>query len=344
VGKQLSIQQLTASAESALGWTYVSPGSNDCNGIDCSGLFVKMYRDQGAQIYHGSNTIFHEYCKLTDKLEGIGQLEPGMAVFKVKPWTSDDSDNRWYGQEPGNVSHIGYVASVNPLRIIHASSAAGCVTTDDSIGKWKYWGELSAVEYSGEPEPSPEPGPDPDPEPVPVAQKIVWAKNGKDVNLRVKPTASAALVDQVPVGDSVDVIESAEGWAHVKWRKKIGYMMESFLYDELPDDPTPSEDRPTLRKGDRGPYVQLAQTKLIQRGYYCGTKGADAIFGTGTEEAVRQFQMEHGQAADGIIGPKTWEALDASERQLYTVTIPGLPYYHAEALVKNYQGASMREE
>ena len=145
--KQLSIQQLTASAESALGWPYVSPGSNDSHGIDCSGLFVKMYRDQGAQIYHGSNTIFHEYCKLTDKLEGIGQLEPGMAVFKVKPWTSDDSDNRWYGQEPGNVSHIGYVASVNPLRIIHASSAAGCVTTDDSIGKWKYWGLFKNVSY-----------------------------------------------------------------------------------------------------------------------------------------------------------------------------------------------------
>ena len=36
----LNVKKLIASAESCLGWLYVSPGSNNQNGIDCSGLFV----------------------------------------------------------------------------------------------------------------------------------------------------------------------------------------------------------------------------------------------------------------------------------------------------------------
>ena len=47
----LDVQKLITSVEECLGWPYVSPGTNDARGIDCSGLFVKAYRDQGASIY-----------------------------------------------------------------------------------------------------------------------------------------------------------------------------------------------------------------------------------------------------------------------------------------------------
>ena len=45
----------------------------------------------------------------------------------------------------GDFQHIGLVCSVNPLRIVHASSAAGCVTTDTKLGKWAFWGWLKDV-------------------------------------------------------------------------------------------------------------------------------------------------------------------------------------------------------
>ena len=48
----LDVNKLIASVEECLGWPYVSPGTNDSRGIDCSGLFVKAFRDQGASIYH----------------------------------------------------------------------------------------------------------------------------------------------------------------------------------------------------------------------------------------------------------------------------------------------------
>ncbi len=38
-------KNLIALAEPCLGWPYVSPGSSNQNGIDCSGLYVKCFRD-----------------------------------------------------------------------------------------------------------------------------------------------------------------------------------------------------------------------------------------------------------------------------------------------------------
>lgn len=106
----------------------------------------------------------------------------------------------------------------------------------------------------------------------------------------------------------------------------------------------PKDSRPTLRKGTKGDWVTLAQTALINKGYDLGKWGADGDFGSQTEKAVKEFQQDHGLTADGVIGQKTWDALEAQGTSLYTVTIPSLPKYKAEALVKNYTGASMKEE
>ena len=106
----------------------------------------------------------------------------------------------------------------------------------------------------------------------------------------------------------------------------------------------PSDKKPVLKKGDKGEWVTLAQTKLINRGYDLGKWGADGSFGNATLNAVLEFQRNNGLVADGIIGEKTWEDLDAPMSSLYTVTVPHLTLYQAEALVKQYSGAYMTEE
>jgi peptidoglycan hydrolase-like protein with peptidoglycan-binding domain len=60
--------------------------------------------------------------------------------------------------------------------------------------------------------------------------------------------------------------------------------------------------RPTLRRGATGELVKQVQAKV----------GApvDGNFGSNTEAAVRTFQRAHGLVPDGIVGPKTWRALD----------------------------------
>jgi len=60
-----------------------------------------------------------------------------------------------------------------------------------------------------------------------------------------------------------------------------------------------------LRKGDRGPDVKKVQQAL--------DIPADGIFGSQTEGAVKQFQLEQKLAVDGIVGPNTWDALGLND-------------------------------
>ena len=56
-----------------------------------------------------------------------------------------------------------------------------------------------------------------------------------------------------------------------------------------------------LKKGSKGKEVKQLQEAL--------EIGADGIFGSGTEAAVKKFQKDNGLVADGIVGSKTWEAI-----------------------------------
>lgn len=64
-----------------------------------------------------------------------------------------------------------------------------------------------------------------------------------------------------------------------------------------------------LSRGFRGETVRALQLLLIGSNMSCGGSGADGIFGTGTEEAVRKFQKHHVLTIDGIVGKETWNKL-----------------------------------
>ena len=102
--------------------------------------------------------------------------------------------------------------------------------------------------------------------------------------------------------------------------------------------------KPMLRKGDKGEYVTLMQTKLIQLGYDLAPWGADGKFGAKTETALKNFQRDSGLEADGICGAKTWEALDSGKVTYYTVTIKHVSKSVAEEMVTKYGGTMTAEE
>ena len=62
-----------------------------------------------------------------------------------------------------------------------------------------------------------------------------------------------------------------------------------------------------LRRGSSGAEVRYLQELLTNAGYPTAT---DGVFGAATEAAVRSFQEENGLESDGIVGPRTWEALE----------------------------------
>lgn len=137
----LSIEKLCRDFESCIGWPYASPGDNNENGIDCSGMFVRAYRLQGKKIYHGSNTIWRKHLNRKGRIERGTRLAPGMAVFKWKAEGDPQKDGL------GNFYHIGLVTSADPLRIVHASSVGMRVKADTDASAWSHWGTLAAAAY-----------------------------------------------------------------------------------------------------------------------------------------------------------------------------------------------------
>lgn len=68
--------------------------------------------------------------------------------------------------------------------------------------------------------------------------------------------------------------------------------------------------RPSLKKGSKGDYVVELQQALIKLGYSVGNAGADGDFGNATLAAVKRFQTDHKLTVDGVVGTKTWAAID----------------------------------
>ena len=61
---------------------------------------------------------------------------------------------------------------------------------------------------------------------------------------------------------------------------------------------------PTLREGDKGPYVKNLQLILNMKGY---NLEPDGEFGKLTKASVMNFQRANKLTPDGVVGPNTWE-------------------------------------
>lgn len=68
-----------------------------------------------------------------------------------------------------------------------------------------------------------------------------------------------------------------------------------------------------VKKGSNGSKVKEVQEKLIELRFLSG--GADGIFGSGTEKAVKAFQTDNGLSITGIVDEETYDALFAAEEK-----------------------------
>lgn len=83
---------------------------------------------------------------------------------------------------------------------------------------------------------------------------------------------------------------------------------------EMVAPPSSDANTPTayivLELGDSGTEVKELQENLIKLGYSCGSRGADGVFGSKTENAVMQFQAKNRIGVDGIVGKETLSAIE----------------------------------
>ena len=124
------------------------------------------------------------------------------------------------------------------------------------------------------------------------------------------------------------------GWTH--------YAIPVGLYEE--GEIPVSTVKPVLRKGDRGDEVKALQEQLNRLGYDCGE--ADGVFGTRTKQAVIRFQTANGLDADGVVGSKTWAALDKdqTDEPRYTVICYGMTWEQVQKIRDTCPTADVSKE
>lgn len=166
----------------------------------------------------------------------LGCVPKGAFLFILK---QDGKEPEKYKKDGlGNASHIGLCTMPSGKGSIQSSYSKGCVCEGVFKGKsisggWNrvgLWPEV-CYDYSGGSIPSVDP--EPAPEPLPAKNMAtVWADNGKPVNLRKTHSMMGKLLDRVPCGDQVEIIDFDTKWCKVKWKSYTGYMMTKFLYTE----------------------------------------------------------------------------------------------------------------
>ena len=217
--------------------------------VDCSGAFVWAYKQLGASIEHGSNSIVHlrvgEYVPITE-------AKPGYAVFKLRAWRddSDNGGNRWFGQQPGDVYHIGLMGDDG--KVLNAQSAkTGFVASD--AASWAFASPLKDVIYK-------------EGDGKMYGNATVSVTSGY-LNIRDGASTRSKIIAKAANGARVNIIREAggTGWVFGALESgEAGYMASEYLVEDAPESGDQGETgepgeqtTTTLRRSD-GVYVTLA--------------------------------------------------------------------------------------
>lgn len=202
---------------------YRTGGKGADGTCDCVGLIIGALGQKYDM--HSTNYFARTQMRSLDALVDESQLHPGSVVYKSRRDTGELNERykaggRYYTGDLLDYYHVGVVTSIAPLEITHCTSTGNVngIAYDDSIRAWSHFGDLLDVEYDQE-------------EAVAVAlyRAAVTAKSGKTVKMRKRPDAVADVLEKIPLGQTVDVLESADGWAKIRWNGTTGYMMGEFL-------------------------------------------------------------------------------------------------------------------
>ena len=191
--------------------------------------------------------------------------------------------------------------------------------TPSDSSHWEDWSQEGLVTL-----PTPTPGPQASPTPKPTA----WITSQEDYNtgypvLRVGSTGSdvsdlqtrlkelgyytGSVDGMFSTGTQAAVIafQSANGLSAdgIAGRATQDKLYSTSAVAKSISATTTAADYSLLKNGSYGTDVRKLQVRLTELGYYNG--GADGVYGTATEEAVKAFQRNNGLSADGQAGSAT---------------------------------------
>ena len=133
---------------------------------------------------------------------------------------------------------------------------------------------------------------------------------GDNVSLRYEPSTAADRVGTANIGDTFYYIDTVAGW----FQTQAGYWISSYyakvMTDEEINNSTPTDENTVYYYGDGrvgNAVIKEFQQALKDLGYY--TAEITGKMGAKTEQAVKDFQRDHGLTADGRVGPATLQAI-----------------------------------
>lgn len=202
--------------------SYRTGGTGADGTCDCIGLIMGAIGKKYDM--HSTNYFARYQMRMLDSLLDEGQLHEGSIVYKSRRDAAQlderyQNGGRYYTGDMLDYYHVGVVTGIDPLEITHCTSTSNVngIAYDNSIRAWSHFGDLLDVEYTEE-EISME-----------IYTATVTAKSGRTVRMRSRPDTDAPTVAKVPIGQTVQVLESASGWSKVDWNGQRGYMMVEFL-------------------------------------------------------------------------------------------------------------------
>lgn len=216
--------------------------------VDCSGAFVWAYKQLGASIEHGSNSIAH---LRVGQYVPVSEAKPGYAVFKLRAWRddSDNGGNRWFGQQPGDVYHIGLMGDDG--KVLNAQSTKTGFVASEAAG-WAFAAPLKDVIYK-------------EGDGKVFGNATVSVTSGY-LNIREGASTRSKIIAKAANGVRVNIIHEAggTGWVFGKLESgEAGYMSGEYLVEDAPESGDQGETSggesatTTLRRSD-GVYITLS--------------------------------------------------------------------------------------
>lgn len=244
--------------------------------MDCQAL-VEFCVAQcgGGMAYAGSNDMARNAVTglwTLVEARALGRLVPGAGLFIREENGAEPA--RYQADGMGNFSHVGLYVGENAL------------TDTDKTGKSRSCDCVHASASMGR-----------------VAGSTLrngWTHVGwfREIDYGTQETGAAQTDGNTGSDTVAGLTAKASGKAAIASQTVVGAADTSRFY--------------RVRRGCKGGAVRRLQTWLLDLGYDLGAYGADGDFGAVTDAAARAFQQSQGLTADGVVGPKTWAALQAA--------------------------------
>lgn len=268
---------ISAEAFSKAGQRYIGRSYDE---MDCQKFYEQCAADCGLVMdLKGSNAWFRKFIETgwvgspEECKAKFGSIPKGATLF-IHAFDGGE-EKRGYYDGLGNASHIGIKTGTGKGAIHSSYTNKGVCESqfkDKTIknGGWNKVGLSTLFDYGdkinkilsggGSTPPAEDPGEgDEMPE---VKTAVVDVPNKTTVNMRAKASQSAALVERIPHGETVTVIEKQENWSKCRWKQWRGWIMNVYLVFEAAED-DPAED-PGDGFPDDGDDVQPGDMVTIQ--------------------------------------------------------------------------------